>query len=141
MDLDFTITSKDEFLSLKLSKLHSKNVLSVEKSTPLEDVISILHQNNIGALLVMKGPKLEGVITERDIINHLADPTNSMEKLSATDVMTPDPLTLSTKDTFESAMRLMNEKRFRHVPIINDQGVVVSVFSIKEALDFLLMHL
>ncbi|TNF03455.1 MAG: CBS domain-containing protein [Deltaproteobacteria bacterium] len=141
MDLEFTITSKKEFLSLKLSQLHSKDVLSVAVATPVEEIISMLHEHNVGAVMVMEGSGLRGVVSERDIINKLADPTQKLSKLCAQDVMTSKPITLSINDTFDTAMRTMNEKRFRHLPVVDDNGVVVSVFSIKEALDFLLMHL
>lgn len=141
MDLDFTITSKKEFLSMKLSQLHPKNIESVPPKTSLEDVINTLHSKNIGAVLVMEGAKLKGVATERDIINKLADPASDISKLTVTDVMTTEPKTLTTSNTFEDAMKLMNEEGFRHVPVTDEQGVVVSVFSIKEALDFILMHL
>jgi CBS domain-containing protein len=89
----------------------------------------------------MEGAKLKGVATERDIINKLADPASDISKLTVTDVMTTEPKTLTTSNTFEDAMKLMNEEGFRHVPVTDEQGVVVSVFSIKEALDFILMHL
>jgi CBS domain-containing protein len=141
MDLEFTITSKKEFLSLKLSQLHTKDVLSVTVATPVEEIISMLHEHNVGAVMVMEGSSLRGVVSERDIINKLADPTQKLSKLCAQDVMTSKPITLSINDTFDTAMRTMNEKRFRHLPVVDDNGVVVSVFSIKEALDFLLMHL
>jgi CBS domain-containing protein len=141
MDLDFTVTSKKEFLSMKLSQFNPKNIESVLPKTSLEDVISTLHTKNIGAVLVMEGAKLKGVATERDIINKLADPASDISKLTVTDVMTTEPKTLTTSNTFEDAMKLMNEGGFRHVPITDEQGVVVSIFSIKEALDFILMHL
>ena len=141
MDLEFTITSKKEFLSLKLSQLHTKDVLSVTVATPVEEIISMLHEHNVGAVMVMEGSSLRGVVSERDIINKLADTTQKLSKLCAQDVMTSKPITLSINDTFDTAMRTMNEKRFRHLPVVDDNGVVVSVFSIKEALDFLLMHL
>lgn len=141
MDLDFTITSKKEFLSLKLSQLHSKDVLSVTLDTPVEEIISMLHEHNVGAVMVLHSAELKGVVSERDIINKLVNPTQKLSKLCARDVMTSKPITLSINDTFDTAMKTMNEKRFRHLPVVNENGVVVSVFSIKEALEFLLMHL
>jgi len=141
MDLEFTITSKKEFLSLKLESLHPKDVLSVTENAPLNEIIETLHKENIGSILVMKGAKLIGVLSERDIINKLAEPTAKLENLKAIDAMTPKPKTLTTEDTFETAMKLMNQEGFRHVPVTDKQGNVVSVFSIKEALDFILMHL
>lgn len=141
MDLEFSITSKKEFLSMKLESLHPKDVLSVSQNTPLTEVIESLHKNNIGSILVMNEAKLIGVLSERDIINKLAEPTSRLENLNAMDAMTFNPRTLTTEDTFETAMKLMNQGGFRHVPVTDKEGNVVSVFSIKEALDFILMHL
>lgn len=140
MEIDFNINSKREFFSLKLDQLHTKKLFSVEESSSVSSVIDIFHKNKIGSVLVMNGPKLQGLVSERDIIDALSRPNVDLDTLKTKDIMTSTPKVLTIENTFEEAMLLMNKFQFRHVPITDNSGVPISILSIKEVLEFILFH-
>jgi CBS domain-containing protein len=83
-----------------------------------------LNQLQVGALLVMDGKKLLGLISERDIIRKLinckCDPSDVIVK----DLMTTQLITVKPETTVEEAIRLITEKRFRHLPVLKGKKLV-----------------
>ncbi len=103
---------------------------SVETTAPevsVADAVHRMHQLNIGALLVKEGGQLVGIFTERDVLFRVVDEGLDPKATRVSEVMTPDPLALKPTTTVEEAMRVVTEKRFRHLPVVEGghlQGLV-----------------
>jgi CBS domain-containing protein len=92
-----------------------------------------MNRNKVGATLVMEGDRLVGIFTERDVLSRvvaagLNPSTTPMER-----VMTPNPITVSSTTTIEDVMALFTNKRFRHLPVV-DNGRLVGLISIGDIL-------
>ncbi len=83
----------------------------------------------VGALLVMENDKLIGIVSERDIIRKLIACSCDVGKFKVKEIMTNEPLTVSSSMTVTEAMRLVTEKRFRHLPVV-DNGKLIGIVSI-----------
>ena len=101
---------------------------SVGPATPVTVCVRTMTAENIGALVVMDGERLLGIFTERDALNKVLaaglDPVNT--KVSA--VMTKDPYCIPPTTTVGEAMQLVTQRRFRHLPIV-ENGKVLAVIS------------
>ena len=101
---------------------------SVGPDTPVIECVRTMAGKKIGALIILEGGKLVGIFTERDALNKVLaaglDPVTT--KISA--VMTRDPYCVPPTTTIGEAMEVVTQKRFRHLPVVED-GKVIAVIS------------
>jgi CBS domain-containing protein len=103
--------------------------ISVQPETRIREVIAVLAEKRIGAVLVVEHPnKLVGILSERDVVRSLAGRADTLE-MTAVQLMTPNPVTATPLTTVEEAMEIMTEGHFRHLPIL-DAGRLTGVVSI-----------
>lgn len=106
-----------------------QNILSVAPDAMVLEAIRLMSENNIGALLVMTGSRLEGVISERDYTRKVILAGKSSQTTAVREIMTAELVTIDPSASVEDGMRLVTEKRVRHLPVVAD-GEVVGVVSI-----------
>ncbi len=107
----------------------SAGVLSVTRETLVFDALKLMAEKNVGALLVMNGDKLLGVLSERDYARKVILLGKSSHEITAGDIMSDEPITVTPKQTVEDCMELMSSRRIRHLPVI-DNSRVIGVLSI-----------
>lgn len=131
------IALNDDVLQVQIKLLYLKRAVTVKKGISLKEAIDTLLARNIGSILVLDGKALCGILTERDLLNKVAgqniDPKN--EKIDA--YMSTNPAMLKDTDTVEDAIRYMDEKGYRHIPVINEGEDALSVISIKDIIGYL----
>ena len=104
--------------------------------TPLRDAIAVLASKRIGVLVVSSdGRKIDGILSERDIVRGLASQSTDFSSHTVGDLMTSNVFTCGPDATVASVMELMDDKRIRHVPVTvnNDLAGVVSIRDIVNA--------
>jgi signal-transduction protein with cAMP-binding, CBS, and nucleotidyltransferase domain len=105
-----------------------KAIHSVGPDTPVTECARLMTAGKIGALIVMDGKRLVGIFTDRDALNKVLaselDPGNT----KVAEVMTKDPYCIRPTTTVGDAMKLITERRFRYLPIV-DNGNVLAVVS------------
>jgi len=99
-------------------------VYRTTSGTKLLAAIDSLNYYHIGALLVMDGVKLIGIVTERDILNALTKFKDEILKLKVSDVMTTSLITCSAADSIESVMEKMTYHHIRHLPVFESKKLV-----------------
>lgn len=105
---------------------------SIYTTSPDLSVFECAKQMNdlkVGALLVMQNKKLVGIVSERDITRKLIGCNCDISKYCVNDIMSKDVLTVSPTMSVTEAMRLITDKRIRHLPVI-DNGTVIGMVSI-----------
>ncbi len=115
----------------------SATIIKVAPQTLISEVVQVLAEHKIGAVLVMDGRDLRGVLSERDIVRAMARQPSGVRALTAEDLMTPPRALTKSDASIASVMQIMTEKRVRHLPVIED-GVVVGVVSIGDVVKALL---
>ncbi len=93
------------------------------KSSVLE-AARALEQNRIGAVVVQHQGRVVGIVTDRDLAVRALGRALDPKTTSIADVMTPDPLTLTPEDSQDDAIRLMQERNIRRVPLVEEERVV-----------------
>ena len=107
----------------------SRVVHSIRPNDTVYEAIRKMAEQNIGALLVMEGKDIVGIVTERDYARKivLADRSSKDTKVSV--IMTPHVLCVSPQQTTEECMAIMTENRVRHLPVM-DNGTLIGLVSI-----------
>ena len=116
--------------------IHRKGdrVYSIGERASLATAAGIMVGANIGALIVAgPGGELIGLVSERDVTAALARFGAEADRKLVRDVMTADPVTTTADATLAAAIRLMTERRARHLPVV-DGDAVVGVLSIGDVL-------
>jgi CBS domain-containing protein len=103
--------------------------ISVAPTTSITDVVHVLAEKRIGAVLVLEGEKLVGILSERDVVRSLAKKAAATLALTAGDLMTHDPTTTSPSHSVADAMEIMSDGRFRHLPVL-ENGKLIGLVSI-----------
>jgi CBS domain-containing protein len=96
-------------------------VLTVEPATTLVEAAARMHERRVGAVVVVEGARLVGILTERDVLRAVA--TGGVEGPVA-DAMTRGPETIGPDETASQAAALMIHGGFRHLPVVDGDDVV-----------------
>jgi CBS domain-containing protein len=107
-----------------LLRLKGDAVWSVTPGTSVVEALHELADKDIGALLVVEGGHIAGIISERDVVRKIAE-SGAFELVGmVSEYMTPDVFTISPTQTIEDCMALMTEQRIRHLPVVEDEKLV-----------------
>jgi CBS domain-containing protein len=113
----------------QMLKLKPAGVISIRPDVPVLDALKLLADKDVGAVLVMDGPRLVGIISERDYARKVALKGKSSSDTPVSEIMTREVVVVTPAQSNEECMALMTKKRARHLPVI-DNGRVVGVLSI-----------
>ncbi|HUF05589.1 MAG TPA: CBS domain-containing protein [Aridibacter sp.] len=105
------------------------DIWSIEPDRSVLDAIRMMAEKGIGALLIMKGDELMGILSERDYARKVILQGRSSKETSVHEIMTDKVFCTSPESSVEECMALMTEKRIRHLPVVNS-GAVIGVLSI-----------
>jgi signal-transduction protein with cAMP-binding, CBS, and nucleotidyltransferase domain len=109
---------------------------SVEVSDAMWKVVDAMKAKGRGAVLVEENGKLVGIFTERDLVSRLDHTDVLWSHVIVKDVMTPHPTVVRPYDSVAEAMRLLTQGHRRHLPIVDDKGVVQGLLSIRDILSY-----
>ena len=113
------------------SILDGKRAETVKPTATIKELVEKLAAMKIGALVVSSDGKfIEGIVSERDIVQSMPKNIENFQKLHVRDIMTVNVMTCTKDATFAELMVLMTQKRIRHVPIVDSSGSLVSIVSI-----------
>jgi CBS domain-containing protein len=99
-------------------------VLSVELEAKLSEAIKVLSERKIGAVLVMSEGRMEGILSERDIVRVLGERGARVLDEPVSMVMTRKVVSCRESDTVSGLMEMMTLGKFRHLPVVEDSKVV-----------------
>jgi CBS domain-containing protein len=104
-------------------------IMSVEPSVKLSAAIKVLSERKIGAVLVISQGRIEGILSERDIVRVLGERGAGALEEPVSEVMTRKVVSCRESDTVSGLMEMMTLGKFRHLPVVED-GKVVGLISI-----------
>lgn len=127
--------SRDRIGTLRLSE--PKTVLH---SDSVRDAVQAMIGLVDGCLLVMRGDKVVGIVTERDILYKVAGTDLTTDKRTVDDIMSRDPVRVHTTDRVSAAFNMMAVRGFRHLPVFNEEERLVGVITMSTLLAYLHEH-
>lgn len=116
----------------QLSALIARKGNAIETAAPgdmVSDAVRQMHEKNIGALPVVEGDAIVGIFTERDALHRVIHGKIVPDSTPVSEVMTKDPECVTPDMSVMDAMRMVNEKRFRHLPLVRNGKLVGLVSS------------
>lgn len=99
-------------------------VVTIESAATVEAAINLLTEARIGALLVVDGGQVRGILSERDLIRRLSRDGRGVLDGKVADVMTRDVISCTPEDTIDHVMQEMTTRRFRHLPVMRNDRLV-----------------
>jgi len=115
------------------------DVATVPPDHTIAAVVSLLAARRIGAVVVMQGTHLAGILSERDVMYALAQHGAAALALTAGALMTTDVRTATPATTYDQANRAMTDGRFRHMPVL-DHGRLAGIVSIGDVVKARMME-
>lgn len=111
------------------------DVWSVAPDTTVYDALQLMAEKNVGAVLVMEGDNLRGILSERDYARKVVLKGKTSANTSAEEIMTGRVMCVGPEETAEHVMAIMTEKRVRHLPVLeNDRLIgIVSIGDVVKA--------
>ena len=97
---------------------------AVSPDTTVAYAVCLMNYHGVGAVLVMKEDRLEGIFTERDVLQRVVEPNRDPGATAVHEVMTPKPRTIKAGDRVARVLDIMARGKFRHLPVMTGTGVV-----------------
>ena len=117
-------------ISAILNHKATSEIFSVRPDAMVFEAIELMAEKNVGALLVMNGEALVGIISERDYTRKVFLRGKSSKETRVDEIMSQNVCTTRPQDSIDECLRLMTERHIRHLPVVGDGGKVVGVISI-----------
>jgi CBS domain-containing protein len=108
-----------------------KEVFSVLPTITVYEALGVMSEKNIGAILIIENTVLKGILSERDYARKIALKAKSSKKTFVYEIMEENVVTVKPADNLEYCMELMDAKRVRHLPVI-ENDVVIGIISISD---------
>ena len=124
-----------------LFKERGNVIHSVSGSTKLKEAVDLMNRHHIGALMVITiDGDIEGILTERDVMKKLASTDGKVGHLQVQEIMTPSEKVIYTSgdENIGEIMKLLTQKSIRHIPIVNKDGVLEGIISMRDVIRMLL---
>lgn len=104
-------------------------VVTLQADAHVADAVALLHEHRIGAVIVVDGEAVAGVLSERDIVRGLHTLGARVLDQPVTACMSAEVVTIAPSSTTDDALAIMTERRFRHLPVV-DRGRLAGLVSI-----------
>lgn len=106
-----------------VSQVMSKNVLTVEKSTSLQEAAQDMKKSNVGCVIVIENSKPLGIVTERDFVTKIAADGRPLFT-DISEVMSSPLITINPEETVWEASEIMKEKRIHKLPVKENEQII-----------------
>lgn len=123
--------------SLLNSKGH--DVLTVTPDTSVHDAIKQMEDISAGTAVVVENDEIVGIVSERDIIRRVVLQDKKVDKISVQEIMSTELTTITPETLMEECMKLITEKRIRHLPVLCD-GSLCGIVSIGDVVKYLIVE-
>jgi len=119
-------------IGVKVGDVMTREFVSVSPEMPITECSKIMISKKVGSLIVKTGQKLDGILTEGDVIKAIAKSKN-LSKVSARDVMTKKVVSVSPSEDMYTALNKMRGKKIRWLPV-TVKGHVIGMLTVKDIL-------
>jgi CBS domain-containing protein len=96
----------------------TRDPATVDASVPVAEAARVMHDRDVGDVIVLQGGRLRGIVTDRDIVVRVVAEERDARTARVGDVVTPDLVTLTPTDPMDRAVALMREHALRRLPVV-----------------------
>ena len=127
-----------QLMKTPVEKVYPRPPLQVSPDAPLAEAIRLMRKNSQGCILVVEQGKLQGILTERDLLLKVAGEDVDIHTTPVSSMMTQEPVTLQSTDTLAWAMNRLSVGGYRHLPIVRKKtGELTGFLSIRCMLKYI----
>lgn len=119
-----------------VASIFTRNPIKTDEKTSLRNVIQIMQDRKIGAVLIESKGKLKGLFSERDLIERVLGEPVSLDTPIG-ELTTSDPVYVQSTDVVGKAIRLMADRGLRHLPVCGEEMEIVGILSVRRIIDSL----
>ena len=127
---------KEELKSERVSHLDLSRFCQIASGTAVRAALAEMRQNKTNVCLITNGNHLAGIVTERDVLTKVAASPEVLDT-AVEAIMTPDPITVSPNVSAADALWLMDSKKFRNLPVIDEFGKIVGNMTHQAVISYL----
>ena len=113
--------------------IEGQEPVTATASLMVSEAARLMKQHNVGAVMVVEADKLVGVFTERDALFRVLAEGVDAATTPLAEVMTRNPQTIAPTSGFTTALQMMHDGRYRHLPVVED-GRLIGIVSVRDAL-------
>jgi len=130
------MTTLEDFL--KLNK--NRKILTISKDQNVRQALILMSENNIGAIIIVDNNDFPiGIFSERDYARKIVLKGKSSKDTSLDEVMTKELITVTKNYKIDQCMKIMNEKKIRHLPVLENKKIV-GIISIRDVLKIIMIE-
>jgi CBS domain-containing protein len=115
---------------MKVKSVMHKGARCVQQDTPVREIARRMRDSDIGAIPVQADGQLVGIITDRDIACRAVADSGNLRKMTARDIMTKKVICCSPEDDITVAIKAMEAKKIRRLPVTNSHRAIVGMLSL-----------
>ena len=105
-------------------KTAGSTLATTAPSATVAELLELLARFNVGALPVMDGEQLVGIVSERDVVRQLHERGHDLLETTVGEIMSADVITCSPRDRAADLARVMTDRRIRHLPVCDERGLI-----------------
>jgi len=121
---------------MQIHEIMSKEIISIDCDATIIEACKRFYRHKIGSLVVLEDGKLKGIITERDIIARVVILNKDPNETTVEEIMSPEVITLNQNTNIEEAIKLMNLKEIKKIPIISEMGSLVGMLTTSDIIEY-----
>ena len=122
-----------------VSRLLPTSPHQIAPDRPVSDAVNLMRHEKVGCVVVCRGGALVGILTERDLMRRIFAVGLPLSTPVAA-CMTPNPITVSSKESIRTAIARMEQGSYRHLPVLDEKERLVGILSIKRIVHYLVEH-
>jgi len=123
-------------LEATIRDLEPRPPVTVRPTTTIRTAVRLMLERKIGAVVVERDRRAAGIFSERDVMRRVVATGIDLDR-AVEEVMTPDPETLGLDDGIAFALNRMSVGGYRHLPIVDEEGRVAAVLSLRDVVDYI----
>ena len=122
---------------LKMKNIMCKKIITAKEDLPVKDAVKLLDERHVGSIIVVDDEcKVIGIFTERDAIRLVSNDFDMAESVGS--CMSRHVVTISLESSYDEAKRLILTHNVRHLPVTDETGKLIGLFSIRGFFDEIL---
>ncbi len=125
-----------ELATTRIDDLDRRPTVLVRPHATLGEAVDAIRNGRRSAALVVDDyAHLRGLITEADVMRHVVSAEGDWREIPVTDVMTAKPVSVNVSASLAEVVKLLQAKRFRRVPLVDDKGRGIGIFSVRDVVN------